>query len=681
MRSAGLTSLHRIVSVLLPVVLFAVTLAGFAQINVASAASGASSGNQHFPLRQSIAPHVFKTRQAHSTPGIPQSASSRTSGDALIYNGGPVMQSGTIDYAIFWEPPKLQDGMTTSVSAHYNSLLQQYFGDIGGSALYNVASQYYDNRSGHIVNSATFGGAWVDTTSYPASGCIDSATPAGCLTDVQIQAEVTRAMNVNSWTSGLNHIFFVFTSDGEGSCFDSTGGMCSFTYYCAYHSAFEDSNNHPVIYANMPYTGTVLSACGVGNSPNNDPAADSTINVTSHEQMEAVTDPLLNAWYDTQGNEIGDKCAWNFGSVNLDGGQANEHWHQDYYLVQQEWSNALDGCSQGEQGDQLAGTLYTGAKDGTLYATSTSDGSPRWHYQIPTHKSITTSPLVSNDVVYFGSSDSYIYAVNATSGAFLWRTKTGAPVESTPAIAGGVLYAGSDDGSLYALNSSNGSLLWKYQTRGRVTAPPVAASNVVYIGSGDGTLYALNAGSGNLLWRYATHEPISGPAIVTSSAVYIGSNDGSLFALNSSTGNLLWQYRLGSAINGAFAASNGVLYAGAMNGTLYALALSNHTLLWKYAAGSAIQSAPTIANNAIYFAASNGTLDALTLSTHALLWKYRASGGISGSPSAIDVAIYTQTPTGTLYALGAAHGNQLWNTHDGSAWLSPAVETAGVLMG
>jgi hypothetical protein len=99
-----------------------------------------------------------------------------------------------------------------------------------------------------------------------------------------------------------------------------------------------------VIYANQPYAGSA-SGCRVPSSPNNDLDADSTINVTSHEHMEAVTDPVLNAWSDLTGQEIGDKCAWDFGTPSLAGGKANVQWNGNYYIVQQEWDNATGGCT------------------------------------------------------------------------------------------------------------------------------------------------------------------------------------------------------------------------------------------------------------------------------------------------------------------------------------------------
>ncbi len=78
------------------------------------------------------------------------------------------------------------------------------------------------------------------------------------------------------------------------------------------------------------------------------PPADSEINVTSHENIEAITDPLGNAWYDPSGNEIGDKCAWNFGSPlgGTPGAEYNEPISSGKYWLQQEWSNAVVGCVQ-----------------------------------------------------------------------------------------------------------------------------------------------------------------------------------------------------------------------------------------------------------------------------------------------------------------------------------------------
>jgi hypothetical protein len=239
----------------------------------------------------------------------------------MTYHGGPVMGGTSQAYAIFWEPTG------SSVSATYNSLILRYFGDIGGSGLYHVNTQYKASN-GTFASGATLGGSWVDTAAYPSSS----------LSDTQVRQEVSHAMQVKGWTASATHIFFVFTAKGENICYSSS--QCSFTTFCAYHSYFSTTT----IYAAMPYTGTNLAACGVptGKSPNGDINADSTINVTSHEQNEAATDPLINAWYDANGNENGDKCAWTFGTIAANG--SNVTWNTHPYIVQLEWDNLKHAC-------------------------------------------------------------------------------------------------------------------------------------------------------------------------------------------------------------------------------------------------------------------------------------------------------------------------------------------------
>ena len=256
-------------------------------------------------------PHIFYHRGYGRKGGI------YAGGNDLNYGGGPVM-GGTVNaYAIFWEP-------TGNVSANYNSLILRYFGDVGGSGLYQNNTQYTDS-SGDVPSNAALAGSWVDNSAYPESPLLDS----------DIQNEVTNAQNVNGWSSSIDNIFFVFTEAGQDICTDSTYSECASNTFCAYHNYFGTDT----IYAVMPYAASF--SCNPGSSPNNDDA-DQTINVTSHEQMEAATDPLLNAWTDSSGQEIGDKCAWQFGPLNPDGSDVN--WNGDPYIVQEEWDNNAGGC-------------------------------------------------------------------------------------------------------------------------------------------------------------------------------------------------------------------------------------------------------------------------------------------------------------------------------------------------
>ena len=274
-----------------------------------------------------------------------------TSG-VLSYHGGPIM-SGEYLYAIFWVPAKLQNGQTTSLSAKYEATAKQLLNDYAYHSLANNSSQYYSSINGvtkYFVSPGGLAGAYVDTNPYPASGCHDAVTPLNCITDAQLQTEIKRVMTVNGWTPGLNKLFIVFTSIGEGSCSDGTSSSCAYTQYCGYHGNF-GSTSSPTLYVNMPYANpTYCYASGSGqHSPNGDVPSDAVVNVTSHEITEANTDPLVSTgpygWYDNaNGEEIGDLCAWTFGTADWDSGLANESWNGHYYDLQLEYDNHTAAC-------------------------------------------------------------------------------------------------------------------------------------------------------------------------------------------------------------------------------------------------------------------------------------------------------------------------------------------------
>jgi outer membrane protein assembly factor BamB len=145
-----------------------------------------------------------------------------------------------------------------------------------------------------------------------------------------------------------------------------------------------------------------------------------------------------------------------------------------------------------------------------------------WSYT--TGNQVYSSPAVVNGVIYVGSLDNNVYALNAASGAQLWSFTTGNQVPSSPAVANGVVYVGSYDSNVYALNSSTGAPLWSFTAGSGVGSSPVVADGVVYVGSFDGNVYALDAAGGAKLWSFTT-----GGAVFSSPAV---ANGVSMWALS-----------------------------------------------------------------------------------------------------------------------------------------------------
>jgi hypothetical protein len=144
---------------------------------------------------------------------------------------------------------------------------------------------------------------------------------------------------------------------------------------------------------------------------------------------------------------------------------------------------------------------------------------------------VASSPAVADGIVYVGSLDGKVYALNATTGALVWNFTTGWEVFSSPAIASGVVYVGSEDGNVYALGAVTGALVWNYTTGAGVYSSPAVAGGVVYVGSQeDRNVYALDAVTGALVWKYTTGDMVwSSPAVVNG-VVYVGSDDYNVYA-------------------------------------------------------------------------------------------------------------------------------------------------------
>ncbi len=172
--------------------------------------------------------------------------------------------------------------------------------------------------------------------------------------DSDIQTEVTHAQSVNGWSSSSSNVFFVFTEKNEGLCTDSSHSLCTpdvtpNNALCAYHFNFGNTIYAAIPYAESPSFNGQCTALGTGVSATSGPNsndADMTINVTSHEQMEAATDPLGNTnpgWITSDGLEMADLCGWYFGPNNPQRGDVT--WNNDNYIVQLEWDNAINSCT------------------------------------------------------------------------------------------------------------------------------------------------------------------------------------------------------------------------------------------------------------------------------------------------------------------------------------------------
>ena len=236
------------------------------------------------------------------------------SGNGISYHGGPVSLGTTnVHYIWYGNWSSSDQGILTNLAQN-----------LGGSPYFNINTTYYNGSNVHVSNSVSYAGSTNDNYSHGTA-----------LSDADIQA-IVAATN----PTDTNGTYFVLTSADV----NETSGFC--TQYCGWHTN-ATINGRDIKYAFVGNAARCPSACAQDTtlSPNGSVGADGAASIVAHELEESVTDPDLNAWYDTRGAENADKCAWTFGTTYTaaNGAVANVKLGGKDYLIQRNWVNGSGG--------------------------------------------------------------------------------------------------------------------------------------------------------------------------------------------------------------------------------------------------------------------------------------------------------------------------------------------------
>jgi hypothetical protein len=259
--------------------------------------------------------------------------------NGIYYHGGPVM-AGKVNLYFIWYG-NFVNGPALSDSTQTQDLLTTLFGTggLGGTAYARIDSTYTDKSHAVTGNFALMESA----NDYYSRGTT--------LSDAAVTAVVAQAISSRVLPKDANGLYFVLTSSDVAE----TSGFC--TQYCGWHSHAKISGSDIKI-AFVGNPDRCPSACEEQSvSPNGDSGADGMASIMAHETNEAISDPDLNAWYDTSGNENGDKCVWKWGPVtgSLGNGAYNTAVAGHHWLIQMNWENGRGGgCDK-----KLGGKFYS----------------------------------------------------------------------------------------------------------------------------------------------------------------------------------------------------------------------------------------------------------------------------------------------------------------------------------
>ena len=187
------------------------------------------------------------------------------------------------------------------------------------------------------------------------------------------------------------------------------------------------------------------------------------------------------------------------------------------------------------------GKVYFGAGYGKyrIYAVDANNGAEVWSK--PVDYPAWGSPSADGDTVFFGLGNGNfiesaevpkgrVAAHDAQTGEQIWEYETEDSVLTAVVYRNGLVYFGSRDGGVYALNATDGVLSWKADTGHAVVSSPAVTTDAVYAAADNGVIYKIDIGSGRVVWQFNTDKITDGEPIYSSPAIangklYIGLKD------------------------------------------------------------------------------------------------------------------------------------------------------------
>jgi len=215
------------------------------------------------------------------------------------------------------------------------------------------------------------------------------------------------------------------------------------------------------------------------------------------------------------------------------------------------------------------GHVFIGSDDGKMYALNITNGRLLWAYDAS--NPIRSRAFVTNDLVIFGSESGEITGITL-SGNRKWSYRTRKSVMAAPLVdmKEGICYVGSTDNFLYALDANTGFNSWRFRTNGSIYGSVAIYKDLVIVASVDKYVYAVNAQSGKERWRFLAEGAFVGAPLVHQDAIYVGDTDGYIYCITASTGKERWRYKTRGSITSTPCATNDTILISSMDRTLYA---------------------------------------------------------------------------------------------------------------
>ncbi len=293
--------------------------------------------------------------------------------------------------------------------------------------------------------------------------------------------------------------------------------------------------------------------------------------------------------------------------------------------------------------------------------------------------------VVYNDIIYVGSMEGKVIAVNASAGNLEWtytieapsgdslscgQTSTSAAIYGTPATDGELVYAASYDGKLYALNAATGAVRWDYPKEGdmgSIVARPLIADTTVYVCSSEdkeggkekrSRVYALDTTYGEFKWQSDSFaDKLWTTPFVAEGVVYVSTFDGQIHTLSTETGNSLpWKFQAEVGFVSSPMLYEDTIFVGSFDHNLYAIKIGSDTALWKFPGDNWFWATPVVEQGVVYAGCLDGRVYAIAVDSGEQLWEFDLGSPIVASPVLLGNHLIAASEQGDVYIINPETG-------------------------
>lgn len=329
-----------------------------------------------------------------------------------------------------------------------------------------------------------------------------------------------------------------------------------------------------------------------------------------------------------------------------------------------------------------------------------SRAAPQWTFNV--NGSVASSPSVRGTMLYIGTEQGTLYALDVRTGKVLWHHHVANDLNAVPIVSGNVVIAGegnrdavtyaprahirvgSHENALIALDATTGRRIWRYALRGTGQPTGAIVGDLFVHHDGSGLIVGLHPRNGAVQWKRDVASVASKVGLLpvgSRRVVTMGIFPNAAFAIDGTSGATLWKHDFGSALNGfgdVSPATDGTnvfaTYLAPGQGKpvetgvlaihhIYALRAATGAIAWDVATETGMtpprnEAATPLVVGALIFdgSAVSPYMHALDTQRGRTVWRLHVHGPVKGAPVARDNVLYFGDQRGYLWAVDIHSG-------------------------